>query len=213
LTFTTGAGPLARAPEPPPAFLQHFELGPDVDWTSCDLGGGTCLALPKGDLYLMTHDGGVAPDAGYLLNGPHVTDYSGIAGIQCLQIRRRAINGSYSEATRVCLGDAPAFVLEGDSSMECTEAGIVHAGALVTDIPPPSEPPPASPPDAGAPAPVRTDGDVAQDDDDSAAAVDSDARANEPVGCTLPGSRSRHAPAALALALAAWMARRRRAAR
>ena len=209
LTFTTGAGPLARAPEPPPAFVQHFELAPDAEWSSCDTDRGTCLAVPRGDLYLLTYDGGVAPDPGYLIDGPYATDYSGISGIQCLEVRRRAINGSYSEPTRVCLGDAPSFVLEGDSSMTCTEAGIVHAGALVTDTPETSEPPPEAPPASGAPAPVDTDGDDAQDDA-SALAENSDARTNEAVGCDLRRSPSTPIPAALALALAAWTARRRR---
>jgi hypothetical protein len=209
LAFATGAGPLAEAPHPPSVLLQHYEFAPDVAWSDCDMPRGTCVAVGEGALYELSHDGGVAPEAPYLINGPFATDFSGIDGIRCLSLRLRALNGTYSEPTRICLDSASSYVLAGDTSMTCTNLGIVHGGVLALTQGPIVEPS----------ADVQPNGDEisipieggSYDVGSGAESAASDSRANAAAGCNLRAPVSPLAPAALTLAFTAWIVRRRRA--
>jgi hypothetical protein len=227
LTFTTGAGRLAGAPERPAVFAQHFALAPGVEWTSCDIDEGICFALPEHALYEMSLVGDYVGEDTYLIDAPFANGWGGVTGLECFDFRERALNGTFSEPTRICLDDIPNFELAGDASMNCTEQGIVHAGEPVSSMGdgqiPLSEGGASgndthgTPPEASGPATANagtrvpggggaSGGPAAQD---RATPEASDPRTNDGIGCSLrrsPGSGA--GAAALALALGAWTARR-----
>lgn len=210
LTFTTGAGPLARAPDAPAIFGQHFALAPGVEWTSCDLDEGICLALPKGHLYEMSLVGGYVGETKYLLDAPYANTWTGLPGLECFEFRQRAMNGSYSAPVRVCLDDMPSYELAGDASMDCTPDGIVHAGALVTEAPAAVG---EATPDAAAGDPGGNGASEATARDATTLAGQAP-RVDDGIGCSLrPTSPPGWSLGTVPLAFVIWAARRKKGAR
>ncbi len=48
LTFTTGAGPVSAPPDPPQAFLQHYQFGQQLRSSCSPWEEGTCVAVSTG---------------------------------------------------------------------------------------------------------------------------------------------------------------------
>jgi hypothetical protein len=137
LRFRTGSGPVSELPAVPRARLQHWEFK-NVPATSCDLWNkGTCVAVPKGQFVQAQFS---APDGSpdpyiYLYDDAFLTNLradSTDTPFRCVELRNRALNGTYGEASRYCDGDAAMFEIRQDASLECTAQGMVHDGALVT---------------------------------------------------------------------------------
>jgi hypothetical protein len=126
VTFTTGTGPLEAELSPPVGLLQHWVISPDVPLNSCDrLREGTCVALPAGELVEATalHAGGVEAPGASLHDGPFTHDLTGRGSFECIRLRRRAMNGTYSEPSVLCGADAPSVELSGPE-LSCTTDGI-----------------------------------------------------------------------------------------
>jgi hypothetical protein len=152
--FETGTA-RAAAPEPPSAFLQHYEFL-DYQQDSCSMARrGTCLAFAEGLTIVGTYtDADGLPWStynDYLWTQPVFVDLTGIeqgTPFDCVELRTRAANGTLSEPTTVCGSDGPYFDLDGkalkrNARAVCTPEGISFKGRLVTD-PAPAEPEAAS---------------------------------------------------------------------
>jgi hypothetical protein len=167
VSFTTGDGPLPQPPRPPLASLQHYTLdGGPLNY--CDgLPYGTCVSAPQGvmveyvDLDTI-HDPDAAgrsygPETASLFDGPFFTNLTGVnqgTNYDCLRLRTRGPNGSYSDPLVLCGRDARRYQLVGSAPPECTSSGLTLDGKLVDGPPAPAPPPP---PDA-TPDPAQASG-------------------------------------------------------
>jgi hypothetical protein len=149
LSFTTGDGPLQEAATAPVAFMQHYTLTTAV-LSSCDVPpNGTCVAHPTDTFvehfYLddlvndpSIYEGGFGVQGPYLYGQSAWTNLSGIdqgTPYQCVRLRTRAYDGTYSEPVVLCGKDAPHYVVEGSAMLECTPQGLAHDGQLLTGAP------------------------------------------------------------------------------
>jgi hypothetical protein len=143
LEFETGTQ-RAAAPEPPPAFLQHYEFldGQEAACAS-NWRRGTCLAFPAGVTLVGTYADAHGTPWGsfndHVWTKPTFVDLTGIdqgTPYECVELRMRAANGTFSEPTRLCGADAPFFELDGNDGAVCTPDGISFQGRLVTDSAP-----------------------------------------------------------------------------
>jgi len=149
LSFITGAGPLDSAPKPVSGVVQHWRAphGASEDFA----GEGACIgfSVPETDELVETRftDPGYSnrpfpfsDDVGFdgLHAGTFLSDLSdgGNYFPPCVQFRRRAINGTFSEPTTTCGTYAPIYSVEGfDAQPSCTEAGFVSAEILDSSLP------------------------------------------------------------------------------
>jgi MYXO-CTERM domain-containing protein len=145
LSFTTGDGPLQTAPPVPIASMQHYTLT-KAALSSCDLPRtGTCVAHPTDTFvehfYLDLVNDPSAYAGTFGVQGPYLygqsawTDLSGIdqqTPYQCVRLRTRAADGTYSEPVVLCGKDAPLYRIEGSAMPTCTAQGLAHEGHLVT---------------------------------------------------------------------------------
>jgi hypothetical protein len=140
LEFETGTH-RAAAPEPPPAFLQHYEfLDSREPACASNWRRGTCLAFPDGVTVVGTYtDADGTPWGsfnGELWTKPTFVDLTGIdqgTPYECVELRTRAANGTFSEPTRLCGADAAFFALDGNDGAVCTPEGISFQSRLVTN--------------------------------------------------------------------------------
>ena len=148
LSFTTGDGPLLATPPVPIASMQHYTLT-DATLSSCDLPrSGTCLAHPTDafveHFYLdlindpSIYAGTFGVQGPYLYRQAAWTNLSGIdqgTPYQCVRLRTRAADGTYSDPVVLCGKDAPMYRLAGSAALTCTAQGLVHDGQVVTAAP------------------------------------------------------------------------------
>ena len=144
LVFTTGAGPVAAEPSPPRAHLQHYKFE-DVPLTSCSpQKAGTCVSVPARSIVEYAFADGSKPDATagfdsrYLMTGPFFTNISGIEQgypFDCVRLRERAANGTYSSPLLLCRPDGAVFTITGNDRIGCTADGLTHDGNVVV-VPP-----------------------------------------------------------------------------
>lgn len=136
-SFTTGAGPLDAAPQPVSAVVQHWwsPAGSSEDWA----GQGTCIGLGSDDLVEVRST--VVGDIGTEVSSFTPGFYSGAFNVNamdgpgyappCFQLRRRALNGSFSEPTVACGSLSPIYVADGAQAQSaCTETGMVGVESL-----------------------------------------------------------------------------------
>jgi hypothetical protein len=145
VSFTTASGPLASAPLPPTASMQHY-MFKGVTLSSCDpYPTGTCTSTPADAAVRVAfidssgqEFGGYSPDGqliGYLMVGPFFGNLSGIdqgTNFECAKLSTRASNGTLSAPVVLCGRDAPLFELGGSTSIACTSQGLTHDGQLVS---------------------------------------------------------------------------------
>lgn len=131
IRFTTGAGPLEDAPAKPDVMVEHYQLMTDVQ-SSCDPSpSGTCLSYGDADLFVEYAyvDGFDQVHEPYLTRGAAMIDISGIdqgTPFECVQLRTRAMNGTYSEPARLCRG-AGALAQLTSPDLGCTPEGLTSA--------------------------------------------------------------------------------------
>jgi hypothetical protein len=210
LEFTTGAGPRIGPVAAPVAMLQHLDLYSRT-LTGCDMSPqATCVALAEDAMVAY----GFIDDANQLND-----DFGGIArasfftgvltkrlpqttSFRCIRLRQRAVDGTFSEYTKLCGEDATVFHVAVNGPVECTNAGLVWPkDARVTEN---DEPPPPPPMRIGA-------GSGEIDAGRGDAAEPSDHRPME--GCSVRPAPEQSAGASRAvftLCLAAWALRRMR---
>jgi hypothetical protein len=135
LRFTTGAGPLAGAPATPDALIEHYQLTMTI-LSSCDPPpSGSCLSFGDPDL-LVEHtyiDGFGQLHDTYLTRGSSMTNLSGIeqgTPFECVRLRTRAMNGTYSEPQMLCREDGALAQLTSPD-LGCTPEGLTSAGMPV----------------------------------------------------------------------------------
>jgi len=134
LSFTTGAGPLGELPLPPlHASLQRFSA-PQGGGAVCEPAEGLCVALPAGELIEVTFlDQSQDVPAPALHAGSYLTFLPPLTAHPaelCLQLRRRALNGSFSAPEVVCGPFNEVSVLEGNPVAHCTDQGLVEVARV-----------------------------------------------------------------------------------
>jgi len=75
------------------------------------------------------YEGGFGVQGPYLYGQSAWTNLSGIdqgTPYQCVRLRTRAYDGTYSEPVVLCGKDAPHYVVEGSAMLECTPQGLAH---------------------------------------------------------------------------------------
>src|SRR5690606_26306189 len=214
VSFTTGDGPFEGALPSPTAFLQHYQFSPDVEYSTCDpqptgtcVALGTCLPLESSHL----SEGNVRGIYVYLYERPTCTTLSGLeqgTPSECISLRSRAPNRTYSAAVQLCRDDGPLLTVNS-AQIACTADGLLVQNAS----PPPREQEELDESEASG----DTDGGEATGDtNESEATGDSNESAatgdtNESVRCSLAalGSTGTSYPFALLLAAAAlaWITR------
>ncbi|HKO92643.1 MAG TPA: hypothetical protein VJU61_15920 [Polyangiaceae bacterium] len=144
LSFTTGDGPRTTLPEVPSAGVAHYSLASDTPSSCSPWEHGTCLHFP-----IPAEDSGVFVEATpfdsidgfqsayvYLSATPWFMDLSGIdqgTPFDCVRLRSRAPNGTFSEATTLCREDGVLYDLRGSEDIDCTAEGLTHKGQLVSE--------------------------------------------------------------------------------
>jgi hypothetical protein len=128
IQFTTGAGALEAAPAKPDASIEHYEVV-GKSGNSCEPSPtGSCVALGDPDRtveYSHVDEFGQLGEPN-LGRGSVWTDLSGLGqdpGYECLSLRTRAINGTYSEPQVICGDDGPVTQL-GAFDVACTSSGL-----------------------------------------------------------------------------------------
>jgi hypothetical protein len=164
IRFTTGAGPLEDAPAKPSARIEHYQLT-GSEQSSCNPAPtGSCLSFGDYSLVEYAHvDTFNQVGEPYLARSAAMTNLSGVdqgTSYECVQLRTRAMNGTYSEAQTLCRDDGELYQLTSIVP-GCTVAGLTSDGTPVVDVPDAGDD--AAPPsvDAG------TTGDPRGDDDAS----------------------------------------------
>jgi len=135
LRFTTGAGPLEGAPAMPDAMLEHYQLTLEL-FSSCDpQPSGSCLSFGDGDAmveYAHVDEFGQVHEP-YLGRGSAMTNLSGIdqgTNFDCVKLRTRAMNGTYSEPQTLCRADGSLTQLTS-TDLGCAPEGLTSAGVPV----------------------------------------------------------------------------------
>jgi hypothetical protein len=125
--------------------MQHYTLTTATLSSSDVARTGTCIALPTGTLVEHFYLDPVIDPAFYAgtfgAQGPYLFDHAffdNLSGIdqgtpgQCVRLRTRAADGSYSDPAVLCGTDAPMYRIAGSAELACTAEGLTHEGQLVT---------------------------------------------------------------------------------
>ena len=128
IRFTTGSGPLQGASPEPSASIEHYQVT-DGSISTCDPGPtGSCISF--GDEAAMVEvayiDALNQAGEAHVFVGSLMTDLTGLTvdtGHRCVRLRRRALNGTYSEPQTVCREDGALSELTS-SEVRCTAAGL-----------------------------------------------------------------------------------------
>ena len=185
LSFVTGAGPVVEPPEAPAARAVNYVRDPPSN-SSCDQPPtGTCVAMDDSLVWELTplDSFGQLHDP-YLIRGSIFWSFD--TGFSCLELRRRAANGTYSEPQTLCGADGETQMVGGEGYLRCTSDGVTIGPWLVDD-------------DSGAGG-----------EGGSGATEPHQDRLVKGCSCSVPGSTSREPLLALSgLVLAVAMGRRR----
>lgn len=145
LSFTTGDGPLTTLPAPPVAALQHYSFEADAPTSCSPLSHGTCIyfsaAAPAG-VYIEGRQfqagTGYATSSPLLSRTPFIVNLSGMnqgTHFDCIELRNRAPNGTFSDSITRCRGDGELQDIRGSEAIACTEFGMAQDGQLLSTEP------------------------------------------------------------------------------
>ena len=132
LSFTTGAGPVSEAPAPPEASLQSYRFSQRL-LSNCTLGTeASCVAVTSALPVEESDTDAAGHDSQFvrLRTEPWLID-SKRGPTDCLKLRARAPNATYSSPVVLCGDDAPPFMICGSERIACTSQEITHDGALL----------------------------------------------------------------------------------
>jgi hypothetical protein len=210
LSFTTGAGPVSAVPAPPEANFHSYRFGHRV--SNCSEMEGTCVAVTSALPVeaTVTDAAGNHSEYVHLRSEPWFSDLMGTS--DCLKLRTRAPNATYSLPIVLCGEDVPPFTICGSERILCTSEGITHDGALL-----PAAAGGSNGFSAGAACPKEAGGMATSNAGQGGSSADA-ARAGAPGsplevsgGCNLAFHHERSTNSALAALLAlAWFARFKR---
>jgi hypothetical protein len=134
VTFTTGAGPLTTAPAAPDVTIAHYHYALAEPSACTAPEYGTCVSFPlvPGGIIEAAHiDDFEQRQEGYFYFGPFFANLSGVqqgTNFKCIELRARALNGTFSEPVRRCGADVAITEIAGRPDVGCTSTGLSWTG-------------------------------------------------------------------------------------